>query len=92
MSCEFCNRETTTTFHHLIPKTLHTNKWFRKNFTLLEMKTRGVNLCKECHFFIHKTWDEKHLGRNLNTKELLLKEEALNNFLKFIRKQRISNG
>lgn len=89
MSCEFCTREVATTFHHLIPRTLHTNKWFRKNYTLDYMKTHGVNLCRECHDFIHRSWDEKHLGRVLNTKEKLLEEEKLLKFLGFIKKQKV---
>ena len=61
--CEFCNREKKLTFHHYIPKTLHSNKYFKKIFDRNYMKTHGVDLCKDCHKTIHKFFTEKELGK-----------------------------
>jgi len=85
--CNFCKRDTSLTAHHLIPRTLHSNKWFKKNYTLKEMTHRRVDLCVDCHRFIHVKWDEKYLGRHLNTIELLLAQEDLQRFIKFISKK-----
>jgi len=43
-NCELCKRENELTFHHLIPRTNHKNKWFKKNFTREEMN-QGINIC-----------------------------------------------
>jgi len=42
--CELCGRENVLTFHHLIPVTLHKNKWFKKNYTREEMNTGVMEL------------------------------------------------
>ncbi len=48
--CELCKREVDhTTRHHLIPRTLHRNKWFKKNYssnlenTLPNAKSRNTS-------------------------------------------------
>jgi len=85
--CEMCGRMQVLTFHHLIPKTLHSNKWFEKNFEKKDMRERGIMVCQECHSAIHKFIEEKDLGRNYNTKELLLSHEKVANFVKWIAKR-----
>ncbi|HSH05902.1 MAG TPA: hypothetical protein VLL52_25530 [Anaerolineae bacterium] len=70
--CELCSRQLPLTFHHLIPRTCHRNKWFRKNFTRDDMRTRGLLLCRDCHKFIHQLFTEKELGRHYNTRTALL--------------------
>lgn len=70
--CELCLAEEAYNFHHSIPRTLHSNKWFKKRFTREEMG-RGLNLCKQCHSTIHEIVpDEKELGRRWNTRDKLL--------------------
>lgn len=87
MACEFCLREKPLTGHHLIPRTLHSNKWFEKNFTKADMRSRQVNLCEDCHMAIHRFHSEKELGRSFNTKESLLADEKVANFVKWIAKK-----
>jgi len=86
--CQLCGREKPLSFHHLISRTLHSNKWFRKQYTKKEMQTRGMDLCKDCHKYLHWNYTEKELGREFNTKEALLENEDLQKFLRYIRKQR----
>ena len=89
-TCDLCLRENLTglTFHHLIPQTCHRNAWFRKNFTLEDMRTRGLNLCRECHSAIHEFIPrEKELGRNFNSREALLTHEGIANHVKWISKR-----
>jgi 5-methylcytosine-specific restriction endonuclease McrA len=57
--CALCGRVRPLSFHHLIPRTLHRNKWFRKNFDAMDMRSRGIELCKECHEFIHQRYGQK---------------------------------
>jgi len=87
-NCEFCNREKELTFHHYIPRTLHSNKYFKKMFDKVYMKTHGVNLCKDCHKMIHRFFTEKELGRYYNTKQKLFSVEKVRDFLKWVKKQK----
>ena len=83
--CALCERDQTLTLHHLIPRTLHRNKWFRKNFDR-ETMNRGIDVCRDCHRAIHHfVPDEKDLGRNYNTQEALLDHDEIGNFVGWIR-------
>ncbi len=83
-----CGSDQRITFHHLIPKTCHRNKWFRQNFEKIDMRERGIRVCRRCHSFIHQQFSEKHLGRELNTLEKLLGDDKMNRFIRWARKQR----
>jgi len=85
--CQLCGSDQQITFHHLIPRTCHRNKWFRKNFSREEMRTRGIDVCRPCHSFIHKQFSEKHLGRALNTLELLLAEPVISTYVNWARQR-----
>lgn len=85
--CALCSRVAELEFHHLIPRCCHSNKWFRKRFRVDAMRSRGLEVCGDCHKYIHKLYSEKELGRNFNTLEALLADEALDRFLKWIRKR-----
>lgn len=86
--CVFCEREKELTFHHYIPRTVHSNKWFKKNFSMEYMKSHGVMLCKDCHKAIHTFFTEKELGRYYNTKQKLFATNKVKKFLKWVKKQR----
>ncbi len=83
MVCELCGRsDSYINFHHLIPKTLHNNKFFLKKYDKTFMRTHGIWICKhECHKMIHEFIDEKTLGLNFNTKELLMSHELVKNYI-----------
>lgn len=88
-TCELCKREVErTTKHHLIPRTTHRNKWFRKNFTKEEMHTT-VDLCKPCHREIHWQIPEKEMGRHYNTIEKLRNHENVRKFIDWLIKHPI---
>ncbi|NPV13037.1 MAG: hypothetical protein HPY57_14825 [Ignavibacteria bacterium] len=92
MICELCKREVDeTTFHHLIPVTLHTKKWYQKNYNFNYLKTHGIDVCELCHYAIHHFYDEKTLGKNYNTLELLLESELIQKHIKWARKQKTSH-
>ena len=85
--CELCGRMKILSFHHLIPKTLHNNKVFKKLYEHKYMATHGLDLCHDCHKNIHVFYTEKELGKYYYTKELLLSSEKVRNFLKWVKKQ-----
>ena len=85
--CELCGRDHLITFHHLIPRSCHRNKWFRKNFELKDMRERGIDICRKCHSFIHRKFSEKQLGRELNTLEKIRQNEIVTRYVKWARKQ-----
>ena len=86
--CKLCNRIKHLTFHHLIPVTLHKNKWFKKNFDKMAMTTEGIMLCKDCHRYLHSTFKPKDLGKYFNTAEKLRQNEKIVKFINFIKKKK----
>ncbi|MDX2036665.1 MAG: hypothetical protein SFX72_08430 [Isosphaeraceae bacterium] len=53
------------------------------------MRTRGLMLCRDCHDGIHDLIpDEKVLGWNYPTRELLLENEAIRRHVEWARKKR----
>lgn len=86
-NCKFCDREKELTFHHYIPKTLHTNKLFKKKYNIAFLNKHGVFLCSDCHKNIHAFFTEKELGKYYNNKQKLLSNIKVRNFLKWIKKQ-----
>jgi hypothetical protein len=92
MLCELCQSEDAHNFHHFIPRTLHTNKWFKKRYTRAEMR-EGMNLCKACHRAIHDLIpDEKELGRDYSTREKLLAHPEVGKFVKWKRGRARGSG
>ena len=87
MLCELCRREEAHNFHHFIPRTLHSNKWFKKRYSREEMK-QGMDVCKPCHKAIHDLIpDEKELGRSFNTREKLVAHPQLGKFVRWKRRR-----
>jgi hypothetical protein len=52
------------------------------------MKTRGIDICYDCHKFIHRQFTEKELGRLYNTRELLIHHKAVHKFVRWVRKKK----
>lgn len=87
MLCELCQCEPAHNFHHLIPRTVHGNKWFKKRFTQDQFRS-GIHVCRQCHHAIHDLIvDEKDLGRNYNTLEKLLSHPNLAKYVAWKRKK-----
>ena len=84
--CMLCGRECRLTFHHLIPVTVHKNRWFKQRFSREEMG-RGAMLCTDCHSAVHKFATEKELGRDLNTVEKLRSHPEIGRFVRWVSRQ-----
>jgi hypothetical protein len=87
MLCGLCGSDEAHNFHHLIPCTLRSNKWFKKRFTREEMQ-RGLDLCRDCHSAVHDLIpDEKVLGRHHHTVETLLAHPEVAKYVAWKRKK-----
>jgi len=84
-SCELCKSEIDyLNFHHLIPKTLHSTKWFEKRFDKKYMREHGIWICKKyCHKQIHEFIAEKEMGMFYNTLELLLSHPEVKKYVEW---------
>jgi hypothetical protein len=88
--CELCGRPgKSLTFHHLIPRHCHRKRRFRNRFTVEEMRSSGLWLCRACHGGIHDLIpDEQTLGWSYNTRGLLLAHEGVRKHVAWVRKQK----
>lgn len=88
-ACELCgSSHDYLNFHHLIPRTLHNNKWFRKHYSREYMGNHGIWICKSyCHKQIHVFITEKDMGYNYNTLELLLTHPEVKKYIEWRRKR-----
>ena len=87
-TCALCERERVLTFHHLIPKKTHKRTYVRNQFSKMEMQTRGIYLCKDCHRMVHRHIDHRTLALEYNTLEALQVHPELEKFISWVRKQR----
>ncbi len=86
--CELCGRAgQELTFHHLIPRHCHRKKRFRARYSVAEMRSRGLWICRPCHGGIHDLIpDEKELGWTYNSRESLLTHEGVRRHVEWVRK------
>ena len=83
--CELCGSDhDELNFHHLIPRTLHTNKVFKKKYTKEFMSKHGIWICvRDCHKQIHRFIDEKEMGTTYNTLEKLLEHPEVKKYIEW---------
>lgn len=85
VNCDLCLRsEIVTTGHHLIPRTMHSKKRIRRDYTRIEMNKR-VPFCKECHKQIHKLFTERELAYTYNTLEILKAQSSVQKWIAFVK-------
>ena len=87
-TCCLCNRITDLTFHHLIPRKVHRRAYFKKNFSKQELNV-GIDVCRQCHRVIHKTYNEMKLAKEFNSVALLIADPLLANQFDWLSKQKI---
>ncbi|MFP4054220.1 MAG: HNH endonuclease [Phycisphaerae bacterium] len=86
--CEMCGREVIDlTEHHLIPRTRHSNRRNKRDFTREEVRERLMLVCPPCHKTIHAVLTNKQLEREFNTRESILEREEIRKFVRWVRKQ-----
>jgi len=89
MICSLCKFDyEKCTKHHLVPRTVHSNKWFKKHYNRDKLK-RKIPVCRKCHLAIHDLIDdEKELGRYFNTLKKLLSNEKIIKYLEWKSKRK----
>ena len=73
--------ESKLNFHHLIPKSFHSNKRIQKNYSKDFLNKYGVYLCISCHNKLHSCINEKDLAFKFNSIE---KIKEVNDIQKWI--------
>ena len=86
--CAMCGRIRELDFHHFIPRMCHSNKWFKKRFTKEEMKTSGMDVCPDCHRFLHDQHRAKELGREYTSLEQIRSDPQIARFIEWVRKKK----
>jgi hypothetical protein len=90
LECQLCGRvvKRGTTEHHLIPRTCHSNRWFKKRYTR-EQLAQTIDVCADCHSAIHRLIpDEKQLGRHYNSLDSLSAHPEIAKFVTWVQKQK----
>jgi hypothetical protein len=85
--CPVCTREIELVVHHLIPKAVQTENWFKNHFKPEQFEEK-IMVCVDCHNAIHKFHDSRELGQEMNTLEKILADEKIVKFAKFAAKQK----
>jgi hypothetical protein len=88
LKCELCgSTNDKLSFHHLIPRTLHSNKYYKKNYSRNDLN-KGIWICElHCHKQIHKLISEKEMGKKYNTLEMLLSHPDIANYIDWRKKR-----
>jgi hypothetical protein len=85
--CATCGRETTLTFHHLIPRKMHRRTHFKKHYAKDQLQD-GIDVCRCCHRGIHDTYDEMTLAKEFDSLELILADDMLQRHFAWAAKQK----
>ncbi|KAF8152376.1 hypothetical protein B0H34DRAFT_663602 [Crassisporium funariophilum] len=85
--CEICDREVPLTYHHLIPRSVH-SKVLKKGWHSEAMINSVAWLCRPCHSVVHHVASNEDLARSYYTLQLLLEREDVQKWQKYAAKQR----
>ena len=69
--------------HHLIPSCISKRNKYTK-MPQLEKGKETISICCNCHDQIHKLFTEKELADNYNTLELIMSDEKVQKWIKWI--------
>ncbi|KAI0121687.1 YisB protein [Xylariales sp. AK1849] len=87
-ACELCDRDwINLTYHHLIPRFVHA-KVLKRGWHRVEDLQSVAWLCAACHRFVHQFASHEDLARNFYTVDLLLEQEEVVQFAKWVGKLR----
>jgi len=89
--CCLCQRETNLTFHHFIPRKVHRRAHFKKHYSKNELQ-KGLNICRQCHNGIHKTYDEMTLAKQFSSIRKIQDDAKLKKYFAWVSKQRVRLG
>lgn len=82
--CELCGRDwIPLTYHHLIPRFVHA-KAVKRGWHREDELNNVAWLCGACHRFVHRFAGHEDLARHYHTVELLLEQEEVAAFAKWV--------
>ncbi|RKR04542.1 hypothetical protein C7446_1752 [Kushneria sinocarnis] len=82
--CALCGRAAPLTRHHLIPRSQHGRRRFRRRFSRETMRTAVLWLCRPCHSHVHRVFGERELADSYNTYEALLSAPEIHRFAEWL--------
>jgi hypothetical protein len=87
-ACELCGRDwIPLTYHHLIPRFVH-SKAVKRGWHREEDLQSVAWLCRACHSFVHQFASHEDLARHYYTVDLLLEQDDIVQFAKWISRLR----
>ena len=86
--CRLCERPSHLTFHHLVPKQMHGKRPVRQRYSEQALRHHGIWICRQCHDFVHATFDPRTLATQLDSLEALRLEPAVIRHVAWASKQR----
>lgn len=91
-ACEICDRDwVPLTYHHLIPRFVHA-KVLKRGWHREDELQNVAWLCRSCHSFVHHFAGHEDLARYYYTVELLLEQEEVQAFAKWVGRLRWRAG
>ena len=91
-ACEICDRDLVPlTYHHLIPRFVHA-KVLKRGWHREDELQNVAWLCRACHSFVHHFAGHEDLARYYYTVELLLEQEEIQAFAKWVGRLRWKAG
>lgn len=82
--CELCQRDTSLTRHHLIPRTLHDKPRYQKRHSREERLTAIVWICHACHKHVHRLYSERELADRFASLEALQADPEIHAFVTWL--------
>lgn len=87
LPCALCGRQRELTFHHLIPRAVHSRKRYRRLYSKDQLRA-GIDICQICHSGLHRLYDARTLADQYATLEALRADEAVRKHVEWSRKQK----
>ena len=82
-ACELCQRANMKlTFHHLIPRKMHSKKYVQKVHPNIELNRYGINLCIPCHKQLHKLFTHRELALEYYSPETIKTSQVIKVIIK----------
>lgn len=86
--CALCGVADHLSFHHLVPRRVHRKRWVLARYSRDTLRQHGIWICRLCHDFLHRQFDEHTLAREFDRLDLLLANEAVQRHVRWAARQR----
>lgn len=86
-ACALCHRQMLLTWHHLYPRDVH-KKFLKRGMMTQSDCIRGINVCRQCHNTIHRSFDNETLAERLHSLDSLMEQEFIQKWVAYARKQK----